>query len=325
MKSLQLGKAFQLTMRTAPILLIRLGANLLFWLAALIYLAIAAGIAYLIGQAVEILGVIIFVVALVAVAPIYYLVQRYVLYILKAAQIAVVAEVLTHGDLPEGTNQLQWGKDRVQERFGEASAMFVVDEIVSAVVRTITNTIEWLTRWLPGDALQTLIELIKRVIEFSLSYIDEAILARTFWRGGTVINNAKEGVVLYAQVWKPLLLNAVALMVISYLPFLIAFLIFAAPVGLLTSVFSETLAGWSIIITLILAFLIKVAVGDSFAMIAMIAAYQRETAELQPDAEMVAKLEGVSDKFRNLEDEIRERVGKLGEEQKEKVLSEQPE
>ena len=51
---------------------------------------------------------------------------------------------------------------------------------------------------------------------------------------------------------------------------------------------------------LVLAVLVKVAVGDTFAMAAMIAAYQRETADMEPDPAVVAKLEQVSGKFREL-------------------------
>jgi hypothetical protein len=38
----------------------------------------------------------------------------------------------------------------VQERFGEVSAMFVVDEIVAGAVRAFTNTVYRIASWLPG-------------------------------------------------------------------------------------------------------------------------------------------------------------------------------
>ena len=55
-------------------------------------------------------------------------------------------------------------------------------------------------------------------------------------------------------------------MILSFVPFVIAFIIFAAPIGLVLSKTSPQLAGWSIIATLVLAYLIKVALGDAFAM-----------------------------------------------------------
>jgi hypothetical protein len=55
-----------------------------------------------------------------------------------------------------------------------------------------------------------------------------------------------------------------------------------------------------VLVVLVLAYLIKAAVGDAFAMAAIIASYQRETANLTPDPEMEARLEQVSVKFREL-------------------------
>lgn len=310
--SLQLSRALQLLLRTTPLLLIRLGAVIAFWVIALIYLAVAGGVAYLIGQAIEILGVILFFVALIAVIPLYQLAYRYVFFMLKAAHIAVISEMLVNGDLPAGTNQLSWGKQRVQERFGEVNVMFIVDELVAGVVRAFTNSVYRLTAWLPSDSIRTLVKIINRVIQFAMTYIDEAVLSRSFiQQEKNVWANARDGVTLYAMVWKPLLMNAIALMILSYLPFIVALILFSAPVGLLLAAISPQLAGWAIIFTLILSYLIKTAVGDSFAMAAMIAAYHRETAGLEPNPEMTARLDQVSDKFRELAQRAQGEIGRL--------------
>jgi len=270
------------------------------------------GVAYLIGQAIQIVGVIIFIVALVAVVPIYNLVYRYVFFMLKAAHIAVISEILVNGDLPAGTNQLNWGKTRVQERFGEVNIMFIVDELVTGIVRAFTNTVYAVTAWIPGDSVRTLVRIINRVIQFAMTYIDEAVLSRSFIQPEqNVWANARDGVTLYAMVWKPLLMNAIALMVISYLPFVVVFILFSAPVALIIGAISQPLAGWAIIFTLILSYLVKVAVGDSFAMAAMIAAYHKEIAGLEPNPEMTAKLDSVSDKFRELTKRAQEEVGRF--------------
>lgn len=314
LQSLQLSRSFQLMVRTLPILLIRLGAVIAFWIAALIYLAVVAGIAYLVGQAIQIVGVILFIVGLIAVVPLYNLAYRYVFFMLKAAHIAIISEILLNGDLPPGTNQLEWGRKRVQERFGEVNVMFVVDELVSGVVNAFTGTVFAVTSWLPGDSIRTLVQIINRVIRFAMSYIDEAVLARSFMQQEqNVWANARDGVTLYAMVWRPLLMNAIALMILSYIPFLVVLILFSAPVGLLLSAISQPLAGWAIIFTLILSFLVKIAVGDSFAMAAIIAAYHQETANLEPNAEMTARLDQVSDKFRELAQRAQEEIGHLGE------------
>ncbi|GAB1419974.1 hypothetical protein MASR2M15_00460 [Anaerolineales bacterium] len=299
--SLKLGTAFNLMMRTLPILLVRLGATLVFWLIALVYFAIVGFVAYLIGQAIEILGLIIFLIGIGGMGFIYHLAYRYVFYMIKAAHIAVIAELLQHGKLPDGKSQLAFGKERVQERFGEANAMFVVDEVVSSVVRAFTGMVYNIASILPGDTVRSIASIVNRIIMFATNFIDEAIMARSFYREReSVWENARDGVVLYAMVWKPILMNAVVLMLLSYIPFILAFVIFAAPVGFIVNLFSGSAAGWTIIALLLFSWLIKVAIGDAFAMTAIIAAYHRETSDLKPDPQMAARLDGVSDRFKDL-------------------------
>lgn len=314
LKSLRLGQAFNLLRRTMPILMVRFGVMLAFWAAAIVYLLVTGGIALLVGQVSGLVGLILFLVALGAMLPLYKLAYRYVFYMIKAAHIAVIAELLVRDDLPSGTNQLAWGKQRVQDRFGEMNVMFVVDELVAAVVKSITNTVRLLTSWLPGESVDTMVNVLNRVIRYALTYIDEAILARRFWRDeeGNVWANARDGVVLYSQAWRGLLVNAVALMVISYLPFVLVFIVFVLPIAGIASLISTTFAGWSILVTLLLAYSVKVALGDAFAMTAMIAAYQRETADMKPDPEMTAKLNQASDKFRELAQRAQEAVTGAG-------------
>ena len=303
LESLKIGMAFKLLMRTMPILLIRLGATFAFWVVALIYLAITIGVATLVGKAVPILGFIVGLVAVIGVVPMYQLAYKYVFFMIKAAHIAVISEILVNDKLPDGAGgQLEWGRQRVTERFGEMNVMFVVDELVNGVVRAFTRTVYSVTMFLPGDTLRQMVGVVNRVIRISMGYIDEAVLARSFYNPtDNVWGNARDGVVLYAQVWKPMLTNAVALMLISILPGIAAFVIFALPLGLIISaIFGEAAGGWSIIALFLFAYLVKVAIGDAFAITAMIAAYQRETKDLTPNPEMTSQLEGLSDQFREL-------------------------
>jgi hypothetical protein len=309
--NLHLGLAFNLLRRTLPILAVRVGATLAFWVAALLYLAVVGGVTFLIGQAVDWLGVILFFVAIVSLIPLYNLAYRYVFYMIKAAHIAVMAEMLQNDDLPEGVNQLEWGREKVQERFGEMNAMFAIDELITGVVRAFTGTVITAIRWLPGDALDSLIGVVERIIKYATNYIDEAVLARSFWteEEQTVWTNARDGVVLYAMQWQPLLKTAVALMVISFMTGIVGFLLLAAPIGGLIALVNPQLAGWSIILILLLAWLIKISIGDAIAVAAVIATYQRETEGLTPDPEMVARLDNISDKFTDLRQRAEDAIG----------------
>jgi len=300
-QSLRIGAAFGLMVRTMPILLVRLGVYLVFWVVALIYLAILFGLAALLSNISGLISLIVVLAGLFATIPIYRMAYRYVFYMIKAAHIAVLTELIANGALPAGQGQLAWGKQQVRERFGEVNVMFVVDELVNSVVRMFTGTVYRLASWLPGDFFRTLASVINRVIRYATTYIDEAILARSFLqRDRSPWESAREGLVLYGMAWRPLLANAIALMLLSYVPFIVAVILFAAPVGGLLYLVAPRLAAWSVLVVLVLAYLIKAAVGDAFAMAAIIIAYQRETANLTPDPEMEARLEQVSVKFREL-------------------------
>jgi ABC-type multidrug transport system fused ATPase/permease subunit len=313
MPQIQFGTALRILMQTLPMLGIRLAASLLFWLALIVYVLIAWGIAAIVGNLSETIGVILFLIALIAIIPLYNLAYEYVFYVLKAAHLAIIAELLVNGTIPDGMGQLEWGRKQVEQRFGQVSIMFVMDGLVNGVIRAFTNTLNWITAWIPGDSVRTLVGMVNTVIRFATMYIDEAVLARAFWlRSESVWNTAIDGIVLYAMAWKPLLMNAVALMVLSYIPFIVVFILFTAPVGFLLNIFSSDLAAWAIIVTLVLAYLVKVAVGDSFAMIAIIATYQKETANLTPDPAMKAKLEGLSSQFRDLQQRAGEELARLG-------------
>ncbi len=293
-RPLQLGQALRLVVRTLPVVGLRLVVLVLLWLAGLVYVGAVGVLVYFAARAVPGLGIALGVIGAVGMIWLGVLVRRYVLYLIKTSQIAVMAELLGGGGLPKGTSQLRWGRERVVERFGEVSAMFVVDQVVSAVVAGFTGLVYGLVSWLPGTTLRGLARLAGRLVHYAVTYVDEAILARTFWLDdGTVWQNARDGVVLYAMVWKPLLVKALALTALSLSTGVMTVLLVSAPVGWLANSIWPGLGGWSILVALALGWAAKVGIGDSFAMAAMIAAYQRSIQGLRPDPTVLGRLSQV--------------------------------
>lgn len=302
---IQFGTAFRIVVMTAPIMLMRLGLYLAFWVASLVYLAAVAGIAFAVSQLWLPAAAIVVVIAVIALLPLYRLANRYLFYLLKAAQLAVVVHILEHGALPEGVGQLAYGRDRVAERFGQVSVMFLLDALISGVIRGFSATVSAALSWIPGGMGDGLSGIVKRLAHYAGTYVDEAILARAFWRTDQSIwQSAREGIVLYGMVWKPLLANAVALMALSYVPFLLVILLLSAPLSLLLGAISQPMGVLSIAVVFVLAMLVKVALGDSFAMVAMVASYYDATRNLTPDPAMEARIASMSDKFQ----QIRSRV-----------------
>src|SRR5690242_16015928 len=143
-----------------------------------------------------------------------YFAREYILYLVKAAHIAVLVEVLDGKDIPNGQGQVKYGATFVQTHFGEASVLFGVDQIIKGVIRAIFGIINFFTSFLPIPALQQMIRIIEAIIRMSLTYVDEVILAyliRT--RTTNPWETAKDGLILYAQNYKVVLKNAIWLSV----------------------------------------------------------------------------------------------------------------
>lgn len=304
LSSIQIGRAFKVLVSTMPILVVRLGVYMAFWVLSLVYVAIFWGLTLLLSAIHPIVGVIGVALAFGGAIPLGRLARRYVLYMIQAAHIAVVAEILAGRALPEGKSQLEWGKERVAERFGQVSVMFVADNLVRAIIGRFTAVVAQVFRIIPGKAGRNVGRAVNRTIRFATDYVDEAILARAFWeREESMWKATKEGVILYGMCWKPLLINAVVLMTLSYVPALLITVLIVLPIGVIVNLIAPTaVAGWVVIVLLILAYMVKLAVGDSFAMISMVAAFQKATEGLTPDPAVEEKLEQVSSKFKELKD-----------------------
>lgn len=300
MPRLYFAEAVKLMMRTLPCVLAIVGVHFLFGLGVTLYYGAVFGMAYL-TRGMDTLSGFILLGGLGGSLAAYKAFKHYVLYLMKAGHIAVMAELLSRGRLPSGTNQLAWGKDQVQSRFKDVSLMFVVDGLVKGVVNVITNMMGGLGNLIPVEAVQQLIRLLQIVVRKGAEFIDEAILARAFMlREQNVFAVAKDGTLLYAQAWKPILINAAGLALISWASFPV-FLILFTPVGLaLNAVLPQSMSFMPTVVVIALAYLGKASLGDTFALASTLATFHHETKDLVPNAEWDARLTAASDKFREL-------------------------
>ncbi|PSO47338.1 MAG: hypothetical protein BRC33_12995 [Cyanobacteria bacterium SW_9_44_58] len=298
---LYLREAIGLIVKTMPFIWIRLGTYALLGLGVAVYLAVAGGVAWLLGQALSLLGVIVFLIALGGAWMLVQWAQRYFFYLLQAAHIAVMTEYIVYGEAPKGS-QVQYGRQQVQQRFRDTSVMFAADEIIDGIVKGINRSFAQLTQILPIPNLDNLNAIVERVSKFATTYIDEAILSRAYqYREQNVWAVAQDGVILYAQAWKPVLANAVALTVINYLEMAVVLVILGIPAIILGALIPiaaiRTLLGVFVIVGV---WMFKLAVSDAYAMAATLLAYHRSTEGMEPNPEWQERLTGISEQFRNL-------------------------
>jgi hypothetical protein len=298
MPPIYLSEAIGLLAKTAPFLWIRLGSYLVLGLALGVYFAVVGGLAWLLGSLWGPLGFIVFLIGTGGAVGVVRWASRYYFYLLKAAHTAVMTEVVVHGVTP--TDQVAHGRRAVMERFRDTSIMFAIDQLLDGIVKRLVRTLTRIVSILPIPGVDGLGRLVERIALASTTFIDESILSRAYaQREQNVWRVAHEGVVLYAQTWKPILANAVVLALLGYLWFVVLLVVLGLPALAVAAVLPGLRVALAIAV-LIGAWMIKLAVADAFALAATLIAYHRSTAGMTPDPAWVTKLEGVSDRFAEL-------------------------
>jgi len=307
MPTLYLREALGLLLKTTPILWVRLGSYALLGVGLLVYFAVAGGLAWLLGQLWSVLGIIVFIAAFGGAWGLVRWVTRYYFYLLKAAHAAVMTEFILHDRGPSGS-QIEYGKEQVISRFKDTSIMFAIDQVLDAVVKGFNRTFTNVTDFLPLPGMDALQQFVRRVSRFSTTYIDEAILSRAYaHREANVWAVAKDGVILYAQCWKPILANAVALTLLSYVEFFVFLVLLGLPAVAVAALVPSLSLPLGIGV-LVGAWMLKLALADAFALAATLLAYHRSTERMEPDPMWQARLEQASDRFRELKQKAAEVV-----------------
>src|SRR4030095_5288394 len=207
------GQTLSILVRTLPYIFLRMLVYLAFGFLFLIYWVLV----YFVGQAAaaihDVARVVVWIVAFFFSFPVVKLFREYFLYVLKIGHVAVITRLAIHGSLPEGVGQIAWGKEQGMRRFKKTSLLFLVDRTVAAVIRSINGMMGRIGNLFSGiPGMEGLMKVAQIVLRFSLTYVDEAIMARNFMRPEeTVWQSAERGLVLYAQSWKEILKTALLL------------------------------------------------------------------------------------------------------------------
>lgn len=311
MPKIYLGEALGLVGKTMPFIWVRLGSYLALGLGLGLYFAVMGGIGVLLGRLWAPLGVIVFLLAIGGAFGVVAWASRYYFHMLRAAHTAVMTEFIVHGRGPEGS-QLDHGRRAVMERFRDTSILFAVDLLVAGVVKAFVRTFVRIASIVPIPGVRGFGRLLERVAVMATTFVDEAILSRAYReREPNVWKVAHDGVILYAQAWRPILTNAVVLALIGYVEFVLLLIVLGVPALAIAAVVPglSVALGISVIIG---AWMIKLAVADAFALAATLIAYHRATEGLEPDPEWKSKLEGLSDRFRELGRKAVEGAGRSG-------------
>ncbi|MEI6691724.1 MAG: hypothetical protein WCL43_03265 [Chlorobium sp.] len=299
--SLQLGEAIKIVAQTKIYLLYRTLVYGAIAFVVALFLCVLALIGSIFGGGA---ALVLFLIALFAGGFSFRLLREYVLYLLQAGHIALITEIAEKGGLPPGISQTAWAKEKVMKYYKEVSVLALVDQLVKGVLVSLNRTLFNIMNVLPIPALEGLSNIVQRIVNFSLTYIDESVIAFTYFtKNENVFDAAKSGIIVYCQSWKALLKNAVALTLFSYMFVILTTFAFLIPLGALAWSLPST---WALVkfflfvLALFLGVSAKWILFDPVACTSTILTFLKEAESIKPDPEWESKIEAVSDKFRTL-------------------------
>lgn len=301
-----IGRTIGILLQTLPFILLRMaiyfGITLVFILAT----GTGAGIGYGVGNLSEdpsgfAVGGGFIGFGLVAGAV--YWAREWLLYMVKAAHIAVIVKLIDNAPLPAGQSQVAYGREVVTARFGEANTLFVLDQLIKGAIAAITGLIGGIAAFLPIPGLDALARFANTVIRLSLTYVDEIILGYNIRTNSTnAWDSSRHGLVLYAQNGLKMVKNAVWLSVFLWILAIVVFLLALSPAAAILYFFPGNIAGYAFVIALVFAWAFKAAVLEPFAIAALISVYFKSIEGQVPDPAWDAKLAGASSKFREIKE-----------------------
>lgn len=235
------------------------------------------------------------------VAGALYLAREYLLYIVKAGHIALMVEHLDGRDLPAGQGQIAYARLIVTERFGQASVLFAVDQLVKGVINAITGLVQGLLSILPIPGLDKVMGILRAYLRLSVGLIDEVILAygiRT--RAENPWISARSALVLYGQNAQPMLKNAAWLTAITWGLAILVFVVMLAPAAAVVWLIPGAWSAGGVVFAILFAWAVKVALIEPFAIACLLQAYFKAIEGQVPNPEWERKLEQASVRFRKL-------------------------
>lgn len=226
-----LSEAFRLLLQTSPFVLARLGVLGAMTLAAVVWWVLAVGGFAFLARATPLLGWVWVVLLCVVAGGIWRFAARYALYLLKAAHIAVLTELITSGSVANGNESMfHYGRRIVTERFGEVNVLFGLDVLIDGVVAAFNRTLDWVAGLLPIPGLDSVTSVVRSVLSASTTYIDETIFSYNLARGDeNAFRSSRDGLVYYAQNAREILKTGIWVVVVDKVFTVVVWLVMLVP------------------------------------------------------------------------------------------------
>jgi hypothetical protein len=301
-----LSRALGLMVRTAPFILLRILVYFGISAALVLMTGAGAGIGYSIGQmgGDEAQATSTFwggTAGFALTAGILFFLRDYILYLVKAGHIAVMVELLEGRQVPGGQGQIAYARGIVTERFGQASALFALDQLIKGVVTVVTGLAQGMMSLLPIPGLDWLMGVVRAYLRLAVGLVDEVILGYAIRsRSENAWEAAHDGLVLYAQSARPMLGAAAWLTLITWVMSALVFLLMLGPAAAVAYYLPGDGSAGLFVFAVLFAWAVKAALIEPFALACLLQVFFAETSDQVPNAEWRGRLTHLSDKFRKL-------------------------
>lgn len=170
-------------------------------------------------------------VLLLSLSLVSYIIGPYLLYLVEGGHVAVLTHLIIEDETP--ANQIRFGLTEVRANFASVTGLFVleiaikrvlrqINAIINTIVSSLTDGLSSAGRQREAGVVQGVVGIVQLALNISISYVDKAILANIYRSDAE--NNwkpAKDGVVLYAMSWKPILGSALIIATVFYGPLIV--------------------------------------------------------------------------------------------------------
>lgn len=303
-------QAVGLVSRTLPFIAVNGAVYGAFFVASLIWFAMWGGLALLFGKLeLGVVSAICIFFAFGVGAGLVKFAQRYILYMVKGAHIAAMTEILKNGELPGGVGQYEYGRQIIEKHFKDVSILYGIDTMVTASLRALQRKVLRITHWLPlPDSATDFVRAVTEILNRALTYVDEAILSYAIYRGEeNVWDSARHGIILYAQSYKPILITAAKVWLLSKI---IGFLLFGAFMipAVFVLLFVKTVAVQiiAVVLAIVASWALKAALFEPFALAYNLVTFHNAIAGQTPDMAWDEKLQSISREYDQLVGKARE-------------------
>lgn len=301
-----IGLAFKSLFRTLPFV----GLRMLVYFGMAVAYIIATGVGAALGYGIGIAGDEGFragatffggVIGFGLVGGVAFFLREYILYMVKAAHIAVLTKYITGQEIPEGKTQINYARQVVQQRFPEANALFALDLLIKGVIKVITSVFNSFSSAIPLPAIDGLMNFFNAVTKMALTYVDEVILSYNIKTESTnPWASSKDALILYAQNGWTMLRNAIALTIISWILTILIFMFLLGPAAAIFYFFPGNWGSYSFIGAFLLAWAFKASIMEPFAIACLIQVFFKTIEGQTPNAEWEQRLSNASEKFREI-------------------------